>query len=319
MAIRGNVSGGSSRLTAALAAVLTVTLVTAAPAPTGADTKAPVVGRTQKIDFDRPESWAMKYFASVTLLTPAGAPRADEPWSLSLSVEVASIPHLSTEERRVGFDGRKVEDLNKLPVMMRPRVAVSLPWRLALELAYVPPIEVGGVRTDLISGALSRPLWSGARWSVHGRLHGQIGNVEGDFTCSAEDAAGEPGTPANPFGCQAPSSDEASLEYWGGALTVSYRPRPGSGASYFAGMSVQEMDLEFQVDALTFGVRDRNLLLTRGSTWSVFAGAGWRVGGRWSLGAEAHYAPLDVRRSGSAEAPQNDPLFHLRTTISYDW
>ena len=43
-----------------------------------AQTDPPVVGGTETIDFDRPEAWAMKWFASVTLFTSLGPPAPRE-------------------------------------------------------------------------------------------------------------------------------------------------------------------------------------------------------------------------------------------------
>ena len=41
----------------------------------------------QELDFDRPESWAMKYVTSVTLATGFGVPRALKPGSLEIGFE----------------------------------------------------------------------------------------------------------------------------------------------------------------------------------------------------------------------------------------
>ena len=101
-----------------------VVLFTAAPIL--AQTDPPVVGGTETIDFDRPEAWAMKWFASVTLFTSLGPPATREAGSVDLAFELDWIPTLSEDQRRVGFNGTKVEDINRLPVLPRPRVAVGL-------------------------------------------------------------------------------------------------------------------------------------------------------------------------------------------------
>ena len=51
--------------------------------------------------------------------------------------------------------------------------------------------------------------------------------------------------------------------------------------------AAEGLDMEFQVDALTAGVLDRTLLLADGWTWSVNAGASWRLGGPTSATASA--------------------------------
>ena len=47
----------------------------------------------QDLSFDRTESWAMKYFASVNLFTGLGVPREMEPGSLELGLELDWVPH----------------------------------------------------------------------------------------------------------------------------------------------------------------------------------------------------------------------------------
>src|SRR5262245_57879796 len=84
-----------------------------------------VIDETEHLDFDRPQAWAMKYFSTVTLFTPLGAPVVREPGSIDLALEVTQVPHLSPDERRVGFDGAKEEDLNRLPVVARPRLLIG--------------------------------------------------------------------------------------------------------------------------------------------------------------------------------------------------
>ena len=51
--------------------VAIVVLLTASAAPARAQI---VLGDTETLDFDRPESWGMKYYASLALLTSMGVP-----------------------------------------------------------------------------------------------------------------------------------------------------------------------------------------------------------------------------------------------------
>ncbi len=69
----------------------------------------PVVNPTEQLSFDRPESWALKYFTSAMLLTGLDTPRTREPGSLSIGFEIGWLPALSDSQRRVGFDGTKSE------------------------------------------------------------------------------------------------------------------------------------------------------------------------------------------------------------------
>jgi len=269
---------------------------------------AQIFDDVEELDWDRPEAWAMKYFNSISLLTGLGPPRAREPWSFEIGLELDNIPHLDEGQRRIGFGGAKVEDLNRLPAFFRPRLTIGLPAKWSLDVAYVPPLEVRGVKSHLFALGLERPVYSAGPWTLGIRFIGQIGEVESDFTCSEEDASHPPG-PGNVWGCEAPSEDEVTLNYVGAAFTGGYRYRK---TDFHWGLAANYMDMEFQVNALTFGIIDRTLLLADGWTWSLNGGASWSLGGRTSFAVELFYSPLSVVRPPSTTT-ENDPLLNLRT------
>ena len=272
-------------------------------------TSAQVLDDVEELDWDRPEAWAMKYFNSVSLLTGLGPPRAREPWSFEIGLELDNLPHLDEGQRRIGFGGAKVEDLNRLPAFFRPRLTIGLPAKLSLDVAWVPPVELRGVKSNLFSIGLERPFLETGPWTLGARVYGQIGTVQGDLTCSEADASYPPGTPENIWGCEAPSKDELTLNYVGAAFTGGYRYRR---TDFHWGLAANYMDMEFQVDAVTFGFIDRSLLLADGWTWSLNGGASWSLGGRTSLAVELFYSPLSVVRPPSTTT-KNDPLLNLRT------
>jgi hypothetical protein len=291
-------------------AIASVTLALATAAPSFAQSGSQV----DELDWDRPEAWAMKYFNSVSILTGLGPPRARETWSFEIGLELDTIPRLDEDQRRVGFGGLKVEDLNRLPVFFRPRLTIGLPAKWSLDLAYVPPLEVRGVKSHLLALGLERPVYSAGPWTLGVRFYGQIGEVESDFTCSEDDASHPPGSPDNIWGCEAPSEDEVTLNYLGVAFTGGHRYRK---TDFHWGLAANYMDMEFQVNALTFGVVDQTLLLADGWTWSFNGGASWSLGGRTSLAVELFYSPLSVVRPPSTST-ENDPLLNLRTMLRFD-
>lgn len=275
---------------------------------------AQVIDEVEDLDWDRPEAWAMKYFNSVSILTGLGPPAAREPWTFSVGLELDTIPRLSEDQRRIGFGGAKVEDINRLPALFRPRVTIGLPAEVSLDVAWVPPVEVRGVESNLFAVAAERPLYSDGPWTLGIRIYGQLGKVSGDFTCSEKEAAFPPGPPDNIYGCEAPSADELTLNHVGAAFTGGYLLKK---TQLHWGVAANFMDMEFQVNALTYGVLDRSLLLADGWTWSVNGGASWRLGGRTSLAAELFYSPLSVIRPPSTSR-DNDPLFNVRTMLRID-
>jgi len=276
-----------------------------------------VPGRTQviddveEVDWDRPEAWAMKYFNSVSLLTGLGAPVARRTWSFEIGLELDTIPSLSEDQRRVGFNGAKVEDLNRLPVFFRPRVTIGLPAAFSLDVAWVPPVKLQGLTTNLFAIGLERPFYSAGPLVLGARIYGQIGTIKGDLTCTADEASYPPGPPDNIWGCEAPSEDELTLNYAGLAFTGGYTVKK---TTFHWGLAANYMDMEFQVNALTNGIEDRSLLLANGWTWSVNGGASWKLSTRFSIAGEIFYSPLSVARPPSTES-ENDPLINLRTML----
>ncbi len=269
--------------------------------------------KLEHLEFDRPEAWALKYFNSVALFTGLGPPRDRERWSFELGLELDIIPHLDEDQRRVGFNGIKVEDLNKLPVFFRPRLAIGLPHRWTLDLSYVPPITVAGVTPHLLALALERPMFEHGRWVLGIRAYGQIGEMTGDFTCPEEQAENPPGSPGNIWGCEEPSSDTSSLNSIGLAFTGGV----GFGVTTLHwGLAANYMDMEFQVDAINFGVHDRTRLVADGWTWSLNTGASWSLWERIEFGVEIFYSPLSVERPPS-QTVENDPLINLRTILRF--
>lgn len=278
-------------------------------APAGAQE---VFDPVQSLDFDRPESWAMKYFASVTHLTGLRAPRTLEPGEVELGFEAMWVPQLSEAERTVGFEGTKTEDLNRTEIFGRPRLSVGLPRGFVLGLSYVPPIEVFDIEPHLFAADVSRVVASGPSWSTDLRLYGQWSEIEGDFTCSEQDVAGGDDPVRNPFGCEQPSNDQHTIRALG--LQGTFGWREGRRVEPYAGLAVTYLDMKFQIDARYSGIIDRTLQRTEGATVAVTAGLDYALSERLRLSAEAYYSPLDVVRP-PATSSENDALLNVRSQL----
>ncbi len=270
-----------------------------------------VIDAVEQMDFERPEAWALSFLSSVTALTSLGPVTATEAGSVELGFEVLQVPHLDTRQRTVGFNGQKEEDLNRTPVVGRLRATLGLPADIALTIGWVPPVEVDGARPDLWSLAIARPFWQTEQSSYGWRLHGQRGEVTGSLTCTEGDIANPVGAPGNVFGCEALSDDATSFDYYGLELVGAHRLVRSDRLWLHYGASYQELDLEFQVNARTFGVQDNTLLLADGSTWSLSLGVTAKASERAHVSLEAFWSPLDVVRSKSGPL-ESDDVFNLR-------
>lgn len=283
----------SRRCSLGLGVVFTLAVATVAAA------QPPVFAPTEEVDAERPEAWLMAHTALVT--TPSGFGAADlAPGAVELGFEVGSIPHLDLEERTVGFNGTKEEDVNRSPAFARLRGRIGLPAGFVAEAGWTPALDVDGVEAQLLSFGLSRRLWTAGPWQLGARVGFQQTHIRGDFTCTASDAAaGPPGSSANPFGCEAASNDRLrSDELLAGLVLV----RTFSTARVHTSVTYHNLDLDFQVDALTFGIRDRTRLLADTTAVSVAAGASLAVTARGELAIEAATSPLDVRRDPDANS-----------------
>ncbi|REJ75150.1 MAG: hypothetical protein DWQ36_06280 [Acidobacteria bacterium] len=302
---------GRRRATLATAAAALALALGALPA-----SAQPVLEGTEELDFDRPEAWAMKFFSAASLLTSVGAAAEMQPGAVDLGFEVLTIPHLDEEQRTVGFNGIKEEDLNRSPVWARLRATVGLPHEFQLTVGWMPPVDIDGVEADLITVGLARRLLGGERWSLRGSLYAQHGDAQGDFTCPSGEEASAPGSPANPFGCEAPSSDTITLDYVGLELAAVRASPGGRVPTLHFGASVNELDLTFQTDARTFGFLDRTRLRADGQIYSFTSGATWELNRRAGFGVELFYSPLGVQRPGDMGAG-DDPLLNLRAMLRY--
>lgn len=270
-----------------------------------------VIDDTEILAKDRPEAWTMKLIGSELQMT-APVPGYVKAWSIEVGAEAGWIPSLNSEQRRIGFDGTKEEDVNRTPAYFRPRLSVGLPWQVSAGLGYIPPIRIGGIRPNHLTWSVGRPIASGAGWRLGGRLHGQLGELDGDVTCDAETVTAGEDPIRNPFGCEEPSDDRIRLRSvsieMGGAFPVSeeIEPHLAAGLNYF--------DNEFQVDARYSGIVDRKLLLSSGPTFSLTGGVAYQMTQRIHANFDVLYVPLTVRRQGT---PVDDGLFNVRISITY--
>lgn len=264
------------------------------------------------MDFDRPESWAMKYFTSVSIMDGFGDPGVGR-GEITVGFEAGWVPSLSEEERRVGFIGSKVEDLNRTSAFGRIRATFGLPSNWDLTFGVVPPLEIDGVTPELLNVAISRPVVSRRNWNIRARLHAQIGTLGGDLTCPAN-IVGVADETVNPDDCLEPSDDEVTMDHAGLAWTYSrtagerWRPFVTASANYF--------DLKFQVRARYSEFIDREVLLTDGWTYHLALGSRYHVGEKVGLVGEVFYTPLDVVRS-AATGSQIDELLNFRVLFDY--
>lgn len=312
-----------ARLSIHRRAILSVFAVVAFAGHVASATAQPVEQGTERLDSTRPEAWALRYFTATTLLGTFTVPVHRDAGSIMIGGEAGWIPFLTEDQRRVGFNGSKVEDLNKAPVFFRPRVMVGLPGRLAATVAFVPPVETFDVTPKLLAGALEGAVYQSPVWNVGWRGYAQTGTARSAFTCSAEAASFVPGTPQNGLGCLDPSSDTATLRYVGVEMIVGQSASHRRVAPHLA-FALDHFDNRIAVNAHRFdllnGVRqeyvDRTIQTSRSMNVSLTGGAAFALGRRVETAVDVFYAPLWVRRNAGAST-RNDGLLNAKALLTY--
>ena len=290
--------------------VLAVLLLLLAPIHANAQV---LVRNNENLESDRPEAWAMNYFVASSLLTSTGRTHAVAPGRWMVALDLAQVPRLSDAEQRIGFNGLKQEDLNRLPVFGRARAWVGLPGGWVGEIGYTPPLRIEDTQArHFVALAIGHQVVSRGNLDVSWRMFGQHGAVEGDITCPAK-LAGIDDFTLNPYGCNAPSQDVASLNYYGTDLTWSWSMQPWQ---LYVDTGVIRTETQVQVDNYTFDVHDRSRLVAHDVLPFVTAGLQRDIGARWTVGAEVLFVPLSVRRSEGASSERDDFL-GLRTQVRY--
>jgi len=296
--------------------LLSLVLVATVAGPAAA--QGVVLDGREELESERTEAWAMRWFAAALAPTGVGAPDASTAGRFEVGLELGSIPQLSDEERTVGFNGTKKEDLNRSPAYARLRAAVGLGAGFGLELGWAPPVEIDGARANLFSLRLGHPLFERTRFRLGAALLGLTGAIEGDITCDADTVAAGADPQANPLGCEEISDDEMRLDAYGVEIAAAFGFAGAPKLEAHLAAAYLQLDSEFRVDARYDGLIDRSVLAFDGEQWSFAAGLAHRTSDRLRLAAELVYAPLDVVRDPFGRAPaENDPLINLRVLAAW--
>ena len=290
----------------------------AALMPAGrAGAQPPIFAPHEELSTERPEAWAMTYFGSALLATSLGPPTALPPGTLELGLEGGWLPSLSRQQRTVGFNGTKEEDLNRTSVIGRLRARVALPGRLALEAGLVPPVDIDGVEPRFYSLGLALALPEWPRWRGGLRLHADFGDLTGDFTCPARVAAAGEDPIANPYLCRAPSHDEIRYRIYSLEATAALAPRGALEVSPYVAVGVHRFDETFQLDSRWLDLHDRSRLHAEDTTWSVAAGLSANLSARWGWSAEVFYSPLSPVSRDAGRTSSTDGLVNARLLLRW--
>jgi hypothetical protein len=258
----------------------------------------------ERHEWSDPEGRIMAYYSAALAFTSIGAPRSGQR-GFEAGLELSYLPPLSREQRSAGFS--KTESTNLMPILPRPRVAMTLPWDTRVEASYVPPVKVFGVKASLLSVALTQPVIERPALRLSARVAGSSALVRGPITCN--ESMNEEGEGERLFFDKVCHGHESEDEFHAPALSAELLASGAQRGSItpYAGLGVRTEDTRFIVGVKTFSGRpdgDHPVLEMSVTRPYGMLGATWAQSPRRSLGGEIFYAPgslMTVRLLGAMQ------------------
>ncbi|HET7043031.1 MAG TPA: hypothetical protein VFI13_13520 [Gemmatimonadales bacterium] len=226
-----------------------------------------------------------------TVFARDASPMTLRPGGLIVALEATSLPDIDAATATPTYcrSGKPPEHVNLLPVLPRPRLIYGLADEFTLEVSWVPPVRVDGVKADLFGVALARtvPLASGL---VSVRGHATFGEIRAPITCTQEQIA-DPAGPSECVGAAKPSDDHFKPNSFGADLTYGW-PVGGGKLRPYVGAGVNRLLSRFQVDATdSTGFHYDQKVEGNYTRLALFGGASWYPTPRWGLTGELYADP----------------------------
>ncbi len=233
------------------------------------------------------------HFSVPLAFSPAQAPWAYLPGTIQFGVEGTLLPDANDRiaTPTTCRPGKGPENVNILPGLLRPRVAFGLTDGVVLEVSWIPPVRVSGVKANLWSFAVSRTVPINPNGGTFfGRLHATFGSLHAPFTCpdkALQDPLSE---------CfQGTRSDDRyspniyGLEFGFGFPMAGGRLRPYVGGGYNILHPRFQVNFTNSVDST-----DRRKVEVNLHRWVVFGGVTLAATRSLSLSGELYSAPSDL-------------------------
>ena len=182
------------------------------------------------------EAQVFAHFMVPLAFSSGQAPWIYRPGQVQVGLEGSYLPDASARIRTPTKcrPAAGPEDWNVARVLPRPRVGFALADGVLLELSWLPPVRIQGVKGGLWGFALSRVVPMNRKGALFsGRLHATLGSVRAPITCPDAELQA-PGSPC--FGGTR-SDDKFSPNSYGVELAGTFpvaqgRIRPYMGAGY---------------------------------------------------------------------------------------
>lgn len=236
------------------------------------------------------EAKTMALLSLPLVFSPAGAPELLP--GVRIGLEGAYVPHIdaTTATPTICRPGKSPEDVNRLPALPRPRLALPLPLGLALEASWLPPVRVNGVRANLFSFSVGKAFGKPDGLTVGLRAHATLGSIRAPVTCP--DAALR--NPISECFGGARSDDRFSPNLLGADIAAS-RPLAAGRLLPYVGTGYNRMRPRFQVNFTNrFNQLDNQRVSANLDRLALFGGVTWRTTAALSVSSELYAVPSDA-------------------------
>lgn len=230
--------------------------------------------------------------ASVPLaMSPLGAPVPVGRTTIRLGLEGATVPSADSATRTptICRPGKGPERIDFLFAIPRPRLDVLLPSGLGLEVSWIPPLRVAGVRANVLGLALGGRIPLG-NMMLALRGHATVGLVRAPITCDTDALA----DPASECFNGTRSDDRFHPNIFGADATLGV-PLAGGRLHPYVGGGVNLLHPRFQVNFTNSqGSTDNRKIEVNLARAVTFAGMSWAPASGWELAGELYASLADA-------------------------
>lgn len=253
----------------------------------------PAAAAAQRDCFPGPESNEARTLAIFAV--PLAFSRGNAPTLFSgfqAGLELASLPEVddAIATPTICEPGKGPENTDLLFALPRPRIGMPLPFGLALQLSWVPPVRVRGVKANLFGVSLEKAFGrlDGLVGAI--RAHATFGSVRAPVTCdekALEDPASECFRGIRSDDRLRPNIMGIDLAFGGPLLEGRLRP--------YGGVGYNRLQPRFQVNFTDqFGQLDDRRIEVDLDRLVLFGGATWQATERVGITTELYGAPADA-------------------------
>jgi len=244
---------------------------------------------------DSHEADLFAHFSVPLAFSTAQGPNLARPGTVFLSLEGTYLPKIdnATATPTTCRPGKGPENTDLLFGFPRPRLGFALPDGGLLEVSWVPPVRINGVKPNLWAFSLGRsvPIHRKGTMMLMGRLHAAFGSIRAPITCpksSLSDAGSEC------FQAKRQSDDRFKPNIFGVELGLGWAMAGGRFRPYL-GTGYNILHPRFQVnDIYSDGTVDHQRVEVNLSRVVLMGGATWSPSSFFSVSGEVYSAPSDA-------------------------